>query len=90
MAIFDILNLPWFQNLVWRLREHDHFSRIHFLERWLTDRIEALKNYSATALPSMDATAPVRAATRADLLNNIRRLGGWDQQTALACICTDE
>ena len=49
-----------------------------------------LKNYTATALPPIDAASDVRAAARADLLNNIRRLGGWDQQTALACVCTEE
>ena len=31
MAIFDIINQTWFQNLVWRLREFDEFDMIKCL-----------------------------------------------------------
>ena len=40
MAIFDIMNVDWFQNLVWRLRSHDHFDTLECFQEmpdWALD-----------------------------------------------------
>ena len=87
MAIFDVMNFPFFQNLVWRLRTHDHFDT---LQCFKTFPMARLRHLVEAANRGVEGVSPYAAARRADLLNNINRFGGWDQVTALHCCCTDE
>ena len=80
MGIFDIFNLPFFQNLVWRLRSHEHFDT---LECFRTYRMSMIKPLGEAANTGVYGHSPYGAAKIADLLNNIDRFGGWDQTTAL-------
>ena len=42
MAIFDIINQTWFQNLVWRLREFDEFDMIKCLNTFPHEVLDRL------------------------------------------------
>ena len=54
-----------------------------------TDQLQSLIFTVEKAITRDRNVSPNAAAKQIDLLNNIDRHEGWDQETALACICTD-
>ena len=87
MGIFDVMNLPFFQSLVWRLRTHEHFDALQCFRTFPMTRIKHLMDAAELGIKGV---SPYDAARRADLLNNIKRYGGWTQTTKLECCCSDE
>ena len=80
LGIFNIMNLPFFQNLIWRLRCHEHFET---LECFKTFKMSVLRHLQEAAERGVHGCSPYEAPRIVDLLNNIDRYGGWNQTTAL-------
>ena len=90
MAIMDVFNHKWFQNFVWRLREHRHWDRLECLNRTPDYPLAKLLSYAENEIVADSAFAVTNAANHMDLFNCIDRHGGLEQQFSLQCICTDE
>ena len=83
------MGLGWFKNLLWRLRSRDHFATLSWEKELGFDPLKELVVSAEKAVFNDPTIAGNAAAKQIDLLNNVDRFGGWDQMTALACICTD-
>ena len=83
------MGLGWFRNLIWRLRSHGHFEALTWDKELGEDRLKEIVLSANKAVWNDPTVAPNAAAKQIDLLNNVDRFGGWDQMTALACICTE-
>ena len=79
MAIIGLWEEAWFQNLIWRLREHYHFERLDCVNRNSVAGIDNLIAYAENSMTGDTNLAVINAALQVDLLNNVDPDGGYGQ-----------